>query len=253
MTTVGRRRLLPAASWLAAVMSMQAATLVAQQETAATKPVRILFIGNSYTYSNDLPAMLQAMALAAPQPITIDAGTVLVGGATLRDHWDGDARNAIRRGDWDYVVLQEQSLRPIDATREFIEYGRRLGEEIRAVKARPVLYLTWARKSRPSSQEALNRGYLRLADEIGAIVVPVGPAWSEFRRLDGTSELYTEDGSHPSALGSLLAASMFFRTLFGVLPPETYGPDSTIAPRVLPLVRRAVQETASSFPARQNP
>ena len=230
----------------AALVCISPCTLRAQNATPG-KTIRVLFIGNSYTYYNDLPQTLQSMAQAASKPVKIELGTELEGGATLQRHWSERTLELIRSGRWDYVVLQEQSLAPIESTEQFIEYGKRFVAEIRAAKAQPVLYLTWARQRRPETQEQLNQAYQRLARETQALLVPVGPAWQEYQRLDRAAQLYDDDGSHPTPLGSFLAASMFYRTLFGMQAPARFTP-SRVSPTVVPVVQRAVEAAVRGFP-----
>ncbi|MEO8453334.1 MAG: SGNH/GDSL hydrolase family protein, partial [Gemmatimonadota bacterium] len=75
---------------------------------AGSAPPKVLFIGNSYTYFNNLPAMVSALGRGDGRPI--QTAMIVRGGATLDDHWKGDsAAAAIRRGGWTHVVLQEQS------------------------------------------------------------------------------------------------------------------------------------------------
>ena len=234
-----------ALAWSAAGGSIRA-----QSPSAAPETVRILFIGNSYTYFNDLPRMLQSMAPASSKTLRIELGAALEGGATLRSHWNKRTIDLVRNGNRDFVVLQEQSLAPIQATRDFIAYGERFGQEIRAAKAQPVLFLTWSRQNRPSAQDSLNRAYRRLGDLITATVVPVGPAWQELQRLDTTAKLYTDDGSHPSPLGSFIAATTFYRTLFGELPVRSYTANAGLSSRTLTLVHRAVETAVGRFQQR---
>jgi hypothetical protein len=106
----------------------------AQEGAAEINKVRILFIGNSYTYFNDLPRTLQAMALASEPSAAIEVGTALIGGATLKQHWgDTAVIEKIRHGEWDYVVLQEQSLLLIQSPDTLLTYAERFGELIRSV------------------------------------------------------------------------------------------------------------------------
>lgn len=223
-----------------------ASSLRAQSRADSTKPIRILFIGNSYTFFNNLPTTLQSIASAGANPRKLEVGTILIGGATLRSHWNDSTRNRIRRGRWDYVVLQDQSLGPIRSAADFMSYGERFGREIRAAAARPVLFVTWARKNRPASQDSLTRSYLTLGRRINALIVPVGPTWAAFQRLNPKVNLYAEDGSHPSPLGSFLAAAVFHQALFGEALPANYSPVG-IPPRTLRLMRRAVDLTAGRF------
>ena len=75
--------------------------------------VRILFVGNSYTYVNELPDVLRAMASSADPPVTIETEKCTGGGTTLERHWaDEKLHKRIAAGRWDVVVLQEQSTRP---------------------------------------------------------------------------------------------------------------------------------------------
>lgn len=219
------------AVWLSLLVSSLPSAAAAQVDVSGPKQIRILFIGNSYTYFNDLPQTLQSMAAAGSESRTVHVASVAEGGATLRSHWTNSTRELIRRGAWDYVVLQEQSLLPLQERARFLEYGMRFANEVRASNGQPVLYMTWSRRGRDAAQDSLNDAYVELARATGATIVPVGPAWEEFRQLDAVSSLYTDDGSHPSRLGSFVAASAFHRVLFRTLSPDSYGTDNGLEPR----------------------
>ena len=80
--------------------------LLAQTE-AADKPLQVLFIGNSYTYFNNLPKQVEAIAASQKAGPRIRTGASLSGGKTLQWHWENQkAVEAIRQGGWDFVVLQ---------------------------------------------------------------------------------------------------------------------------------------------------
>jgi hypothetical protein len=190
-----------------------------------TKSVGLLFIGNSFTARNDVPALLAEMAALAPKPITVTTDSVLANGASLRQHWNaGTAVEKMREGRWDYVVLQEQSTLPIKNATRYSENVRLFVPEIEACGAQPRLYLTWARIHSPETQAALTDATRTVATEIGARVVPVGVAWQELREAHPELGLYDKDGSHPSALGSYLAACVFYATLFGASPVGLEAP-----------------------------
>jgi hypothetical protein len=109
-----------------------------------------------------------------------------------------------------------------------LHWGVRLFDgEIKRRGARTVLFLTWSRKAEPEQQADLNHAYDSVAREIGAILAPVGPAWQKARLQNPEIELYAKDGSHPSPLGSYLAASVIVQTLFldrnQKLPAEIVG------------------------------
>src|SRR6516225_4481359 len=80
------------------------------EDTPAPMPCKVLIIGNSYTYFNNLPRMLEQIGEADKPPRNLSCEMVVEGGATLKKAWEnGKARKAIERGGWDFVVLQEQS------------------------------------------------------------------------------------------------------------------------------------------------
>ncbi|MDY7225650.1 SGNH/GDSL hydrolase family protein [Hyalangium rubrum] len=199
--------------------------------TAATppRPLRVLFIGNSYTYNNNLPAQLEGLARSAQPPVPIETRTVARPGVRLQQHWDrGEALAALRQGRWDYVVLQEQStlgLLLIEGRHEvndpelaFHPYARRFAEEARRVGAQPLFLLTWARRDTPESQARLTQAYMAVARELGAPIIPAGLAWARARQESPQLALYHQDGSHPSPAGTYLTASALFATLTGRSP-----------------------------------
>ena len=75
------------------------------------KTISVLFIGNSYTFVNDLPGMLVKVASSDPANTTqIEVQSLTRGGASFKD-WvaDGSGLKMIKSRHWDYVVLQNQS------------------------------------------------------------------------------------------------------------------------------------------------
>lgn len=184
-----------------------------------TAPIRILFIGNSFTARNDLPSILTAMAAQARPAKAIESQSILANGASLRQHWNaGTAAETIRQHAWDYVVLQEQSTLPIKNAARFHENVRLFHAVVEECQAQTVLYLTWARQTAPESQENLTTATYQIAEQLDALVVPVGRAWQVTLQQDAALPLHDKDGSHPSPLGSYLAACVFYATLLGQNP-----------------------------------
>jgi hypothetical protein len=192
-------------------------------------PRRVLFIGNSYTYFNNLPEMLRG--LAASRGLAIDVGMATTGGWKLSDHWthsDSEAHRLLRDRKWDVVVLQEQStlgsmvvtdgVARVGPDDQFQRYAKLWQEEIHRAGMTPAFYLTWAKKGAPQDQDALDRAYTTAARAAGAIVVPVGRAWKGAREHHAGIELFQPDGSHPSPAGTYLAACTFFAALFDRSP-----------------------------------
>ncbi len=186
---------------------------------SSSDTLRVLFIGNSYTYVNALPRLTQLLAASAPEAQALAVAMVAPGGATLERHWtSGDARRMIQQGGWTHVVLQEQSLRPLQDRDKLFTYARLFDAAIKQAGATTVLYLSWARKNRPETQEALTDAFLDLAEELEAVVAPVGEAWQQALGEQPDLSLYFRDGSHPSPTGTYLAACVFYAALYGQSP-----------------------------------
>jgi hypothetical protein len=184
-------------------------------------PTRILFIGNSYTSRNQLPRLVADIAAGAEHPSDVQFDAIVAGGASLRRHWNaGVAQKALAATPWHFVVLQEQSTLPLKNAKRYHENVRLFDAEITKRGAKTVLYLTWSRQQSPTSQTDITRAVEEIGAEINARVVPVGPAWHAAMREIAGLNLYVDDGSHPTAAGSYLAACVFFVRLFDESPRD---------------------------------
>jgi hypothetical protein len=222
----------------------------------AEPPLKVLFIGNSYTYVNDLPSLVKSLAEAAGGQ-RIETDQCLPGGYTFQQHVSGKkAIEKIRERKWDVVVLQENSLQPILNREAMHKYARILHEETSKQGAKTVFYLTWARQNIPQMQDGadpattpdyaramfqtsgakatdfgawckqhqaglaggLNGAYFDIAKELNVAVAPVGMAWKKALARNSGLVLHQPDKSHPSSTGSYLAACVFYATLFDKSP-----------------------------------
>ena len=194
---------------------------------------RVLFIGNSYTGVNDLPNTLREVALSLGDTIVVSS--VTPGGFTFNQHSvNATTLTAIQTGNWDFVILQEQSqipaFSPAQVQNDCVPYAKKLCDSIRANNpcAEIVFYMTWGRKNGDASncanyppictyagmQQGLYDSYMMLCDSNNATCSPVGATWRAFRNQHPTIELYSADESHPSINGTYLAACTFYSTLF---------------------------------------
>jgi hypothetical protein len=190
---------------------------------------QVLMVGNSYTYGNDLGGMIKGLGDAGGNRVNVT--TRAVGGWWLEDHAaSADTVNAIESTDWDYVILQEQSIVPASEPERINSMNpsmRALNRSIQIAGASPVLYLTWGRRggfsdvghaSYASMQAAVTSAYEKIADELGAVVAPVGEAWRQVLIDHPGLTLYQSDGSHPTRSGTYLAACVFYAALFEESP-----------------------------------
>jgi hypothetical protein len=216
-------------TWMVVVMALaageaaMAAPAPATTPGTGTCPHSILFIGNSYTYFNNLPEQVAAL-MAQGAGCHVQVRMVAPGGAQLRKQWTDDhTRAALTEQKWDFVVLQEQSTLDVDYYLDgtprvvgdalFAPAARLWSKAIRDAGAQPVFYLTWARRATPEDQGALNHAYISAALQAGAPLAPVGIAWQTVRRERPDLDLYWKDGSHPSPAGSYLAACSIYAAL----------------------------------------
>jgi hypothetical protein len=190
---------------------------------------RVLFLGNSYTFANDLPANFRQLARSGDRGIETDLQAT--GGWTLQQHAQASSTASLIGGSkWTYVVLQEQSQVPAGVRdREAIMYPavRILVKEIRDAGAQAVLFGTWARRDGwPEQgldgyghmQDAIDQGYAGISGELSVSVAPVGKAWFQLFSQGDADKLWQSDGSHPTAMGTYLAACVFYAILFGQTP-----------------------------------
>lgn len=197
---------------------------------------RALFIGNSYTHTNDLPGMVANVL--GDNGINLEVESITPGGRTLTQHAsDATVRSTILNGDFDFVILQEQSQRPAMPqllSDQSIPAARTLGAMAIDSGAAVILFETWGHRSgSPNTghtsfdamQTALTSGYWSLAEAAGGTISPVGSTWG--RALSTTSVvLHSADGSHPSPAGTHLASLVMARTMLG--EPLTSFPDNGI-------------------------
>ena len=220
--------------------------LVVHSRTPEPQPeIRILFIGNSFTYYHDLPRMVAQLAEAGGQrPLHCESETPA--GCMLEKHWqDRKALSRIRSGHWDFVVLQDQSEVPLLRRDALFEYGQKFDAEIKQQRAGTILYETWALQNKPEQQAAISKAYTGLARQLNARLAPVGDAWQMALRSDSKLILHDVDQKHPNATGTYLAACVFYATIFGQspagLPGRIGGLTSGEAQRLQAIAWKAVQ------------
>lgn len=188
--------------------------------TSARKPLRVLFIGNSYTFFNGgLGIAVKTLASAVKDGRPFEYVEITKGGQTLEGHWnDGKALAAIRQGNWDFVVLQEHSLGALNRREKMFQYAALFDAEIHKVGAKTVFYETWGRKNRPEMYGVVEQAYVGLAKQLKAVVAPAGAAWSHALKANPTLALHIADLSHPTPAGTYLNACVFYETFFGKSP-----------------------------------
>lgn len=207
---------------------------------------KVLFIGNSFTFYNDgvdfhLQKMLNADGNSDSINYTIQK--IAVSSYTLQAHYaDTLTINKIKKNNWNVVVLQEQSTRPINNPDLFLMYAQKLDLEIKKMNAKTVLYMTWAPKDSPTDMVALNSSYLSVALQLNAKVAPVGKVWESAQKSNPLINFYFSDNKHPSLAGTYLISCVFYYSLFNKNPVNnTYIP-SGVSSQNASSIRKSVYD-----------
>lgn len=184
--------------------------------------VHVLFVGNSYVYYNNLAQMIGLITDSIDVKLMCRKSTA--GGATLTEHWNGakglSSRKVIEKGKFDIVVIQDNSMWPIQHPDSVLFNGERFCNLVKQSGAKPYIYNTWARKKTPETQAQINTVYEEVGRRNKATVVPVGNCWAKAMELKPDIELFHPDGSHPSPLGTFLIALSFVKKITGKLPAK---------------------------------
>ena len=220
--------------------------------STAQEEIKVLWLGNSYTYVNNLPNIVNELSFGTDRKVTSE--TVCPGGFTLFQHAENQVSlDAIRKGDWDYVVLQEQSQLPS------IDYYRHnaMRPAYQALydtiilynpEAKVIGYMTWGRQYGGRQcedygdgiycsadfvdfnhmQDTLSIAYCENAYSTDSYVSPVGDAWKESLLQNENIALHSSDESHPNYYGSYLAACVFHAAFWNDTPIGAYHDSSYI-------------------------
>jgi hypothetical protein len=189
--------------------AMLAAAACAPSDPAGA--IKVLFIGNSYIFKNDLPGMLESLGDAPDSSQRISAHSVTIPGASLAQLWQaGIAKAVIDQGKWDYIILQEGAPTLSRNATRTDQYARLFDQEIKKSGSKTIMFLPWAHEAGNEHQPDMDQATYKIANELGAKVAPVGLAWSIAESLEPNIVLYSADGRHPTVTGSYLAACTLY-------------------------------------------
>lgn len=217
--------------------------------------VRVLFVGNSFTFYNSMPALVHQLAAADEGAPPLFVAEYTRGGWTLEEaSRDDGLASLLQETRWDVVVVQEQSQLlsfPAEQRRqETYPFARALQRRISSAGGKTVLFMTWGyRDGDPGNypgdtfaamERRLAEGYSELGADLSAPVAPVGLAWEEALQREPALDLWDGDGEHPNAAGSYLAACVFYAMLSGRDPSR-----SEFTAGLEPAEARFLQDVAS--------
>ena len=126
-------------------------------------PLRVLFVGNSYTFGNDVPWMVRGLAAAEKGARPLEVESIAIGGATLRNHVEsGAVAEKLATGRFEVLVLQEQSQLPLLDRAAFHDAARELHALAAKANARVVFFCTWARREHPEQRAGLELSLIHI-------------------------------------------------------------------------------------------
>lgn len=177
--------------------------------------MRVLFVGNSHTYFNDMPELFARMCerLTGEKP---EVSMLAFSGRPLAWHRKEyfSIRFALLHGDFDYCVLQQQA-HPFPDEEETRAAAKSIIQLCIKAGAKPVLFATWAKRAEPDMAETMSRFYRTLSEETGALLAPIGDLFAKVQAEHPEIDLYWKDGAHASPYGSWLCAAAFAALMCG--------------------------------------
>jgi len=190
------------------------------------KMKKILFIGNSHTYMNDMPELVRRMVEDAAGE-ECQVFMLAYSGRSLKWHMDEEyfsERFNILHGHYDYCIIQE-CAHPMTEFEDTIKYTHEIIELCKKVNTTPIIFETWAEKDKPENQSEMNRRYRKIAEDEGVKLAPIGEIWSKVLKEfanEPDADLYYKDGAHASGLGDYLVAMTLTKTITGRLPDASF-------------------------------
>jgi hypothetical protein len=215
------------------------------------RPLRVLFIGDSFT--NSISGAVERFAAAGEPSVVFEGGEITRNGTSLGGLWQSrTARPTIRDGGWTIVVLQEDLAIEGDFDVEsFYEHARKFDAEIRDAGAETVMFMPWEYdNSNPVRIGHIASAFSEIGAELGITVAPVGLAWSQSTAERPDLDLYSSDRVHSSGLGIYLTTAVLYASIFDQTPVgNTFWPDGEERPPLadLAFLQRIAWETVEDY------
>ena len=206
-------------------------------------PRSVLFVGNSLTQTNNLPALVDMLADSAGFP-DLTVGTLAGGGMSLLDHWLGAAPGNVDLG-WDVVILQQGPTTTASGRVQMRMVAAEFADRIRKAGGQPGFYMVWPPVDNTEAFPDVSRTYRLAAEDVDGYLFPAGEVWLEIWRRNISMPLYGSDGFHPSPYGTYAAALSVIGTLYNrsvVGLPSRFRLEDGTSIWINPVDARVIQE-----------
>ncbi len=182
-------------------------------ERISNTDFKILFIGNSLTYTNNLPELVRHKAKL--RGIIIRTKMIAFPNYAIEDHWnDGKAQKQIASKKYDFVIIQQGPSSQPDGKKMLIEYGEKYSALCRNNNAKLSYFMVWPSKAYFNTFKGVINNYREAAKINDAILCPVGEVWKDYFERTNNFDYYGSDGFHPTPKGSQVAADVIVEYLF---------------------------------------
>jgi hypothetical protein len=174
---------------------------------------KILFVGNSLTYYNDLPKLVAK--IGKDNGVEIKPEMIAYPNYALEDHWnDGVIQTLIANKKYHFVVVQQGPSSQADGRAMLLDYGTRIKNICTPHNTKLAFFMVWPARSNFHTFDGVIKNYTDAAAATNSLLCPVGRDWKEYFSSTGDYSYYGPDMFHPSQRGSENAASVIFKTLF---------------------------------------
>lgn len=188
-------------------------SIFSQQELNANSDFNILFIGNSLTFTNNLPLLVKQHA--KQKGIEITTKMIAFPNYAIEDHWnDGQIQKLISSNNFDYVIIQQGPSSQKDGRKMLIKYGKKLNSLCKINKSQLCYFMVWPSLNYYHTFDDVIKNHEDAASINHSILLPVGKIWKDYIDANQNIDYYSADGFHPSIKGSIITAKIIVEHLF---------------------------------------
>jgi hypothetical protein len=210
-----------------------------------SKPIQVLFVGNSLTYTENIQEIVQKLADAGGQDMSYHA--LLQPNYALEDHWNDGLPLEIERVRPDIVVMQQGPSSQPDSRIHLIYWTEKIDSVVREVGGRSALYMVWPPLSTSDLFDEVRDSYAAAAAAVDGMLLPAGVTWLEVWNRNPAIELYGKDGFHPNYLGALAAAETIYVMLFDVPAARIPALDDNVPVRIRTVLKESVAASVAQW------
>lgn len=180
------------------------------------KQLRVLFVGNSLTYYNDLPSMVGRAA--KEHGLEVQTEMVAKPNFALEDHWnDGQLQRKLDKGTFDWIVLQQGPSSQPEGLQMLLKYGGKVKNMCKHANCQVAFFMVWPSRQHYASFPMVIANYRNAATTLDVLLFPVGEEWKEYQEKTADFSYYAQDGFHPSTKGSQIAARIIANQFVAIL------------------------------------